>query len=921
MDTPGSRTATKWIKPGQSLYPGDMIHNKGVYDKWPDYESPYWENQHMFAEGITFGDIFAKSGYPFKAFIYGSASSGVYGMQQARSFPEKILQHSTSLSESIDGDVPFITSVRLLEVLERELFASNVLAQNTRDQMTLARIAAGHLHRRNTEKDIYVFTPAQRQGVAKTFTGSHAMSRGTHFEDATWEMHFWGPALLMPETTHGIYHGDHAWSNNAALEKGIGLATQYGAEATVDARGGVGFDVIDILGRPVSVVDQAWEDARHLVYECTRPLIFKGQEYQIRSERAALLLISRFMYDEHYGTQRDFHNSGIDRDRVNDEVALHYMDVNQIERMDQLKSVMIPFLRDHCNWPTLQRMIDFDPDLKAYHKEFIVGAEAKQFPELSVDQYRAIILGYVPRGGYVNNDMRQLASVSADPPILRHAFSLPDAPNTPLGAVENGFDQEFSPKMYNLGLFERLGGQVPGEFVDPDHYNFEQAAAVATLFKMRHTGTPPFEVPHRVLYLDDPAGGYRAAAFRQDHEIGDLSELSTIYDSATQGGDKFSAAVAAETAAEMNARVMELQAHGDFRAWREEHGYGLVDSYAGISSLVAKYKGYREGTDTEAHKASAAKGSIHVSGMVPQAVAHRLTTMEGNGIVIPAGALTDTDCININAGLVSIVGKAPRPYSGGKYKMKFFMDFNPHAEGHLPPSAPVELDLADLIIHVGLQVKAMLEQPVPPKNVYHYVVLAQLLDVYERLKDPARRNSVIDRDCFDGSNSENRIIDFSQVDPEFIKTIQYLDGMPAGTFDESILSKGSHNPALDAFLEDEEYRFFSQPEINDPKDPDFKARQDFYRTMMANPVAKAKLADMIWGHMRAAPNVLDNGQNWIVSGRLSRVADYFDAHYLNDLHPDYKSARDSLMTMSARDRTALFRVGQAHVARPEVLVR
>lgn len=919
MDTPLVASGSKWIATnGRPLYPGDLIHNWGCYNIHPDYRDPFWKLQHMHAEKFTYDRSRAKSMYDRQAMYYAAASSGWMAWRMAERFTAKVLEHSERLSTIIQPngtrisnkkDQRYFTICRMGEAVDAEVMAGDVFAVNYRNQMANTLVAANNLRNPETgERDAYVIGPVHRENHMRNFAKIHALSRGTSFEDVTWEVHLWGPMLLHKDTTHGIYDQDHAWSRNAALEKAIGLAIQYGSPIPLLVRRGETFHVVDRYGRPVSVVDQAWEDARHLVYEITRPHVYNGHEYQARSETAAALMISRFMHDHMYRSGLPVAQGGLDRDRAHESVKAHYASKEEMARFDKLRDLMLPFLAQHCNWPTLQEILNRDPHLQAYWDAHIAPAAASLKP---VETIKHEVLRYLPRGGFQTPELMKFVEVSADPVSARSSFNFPNMPDVPDGLHEDGFARDFDPEMFNDRNFAGLGrNRNPNDTPDPDHLSFEQAACMSVLSAFRHDGIPPLDRPNRVLYLDDAKGGHAAAAFLEKHGIDDVSEMGLKFDGLTNAGSAFAEVVARESAADFRDRIREIGKSGTYDRWRKANRIGMVDCLSDIAASL-NYTGRREATDTEMHEAIAASGSMHLSGEALETVARRLIDLEETGIVIPAGMMTPLQArLTVEAVLV-VLGKTPRTFSGGKYKMQIFMDFDYwKPPQNRSPDNLVKLDLADLIIHLGVQVKGLLEQANPPDARELYVSMARLLDMYERVLDPARRNVVTVRDAFSGEDKKTEVIDLKQVDPEFLGFMSF-DERLTDYLDDGGMVERSNNPEYDAFFSDPAYRAFALPEASKP--------QDFYTDVVNDPLKKAKLAKLIWGWMRAEAIQTAPGKVWPVPGNLNfRGIKSFDKSDLKDLHPDYEIGHRAWHNLNARERAHIFNQKRLLVESPAV---
>jgi hypothetical protein len=917
METPLVATGSKWIATnGKPLYPGDLIHNWGCYNVHPDYTDRFWKLQHMHAEKFTYDRARAKSMYDTQAMYYAAASSGWMAWRMGERFTPKVLQHSRSLSTQIqpDGtrkankaDEMYYTICRMGEAVESEVMASDIFAVNYRNQMSSTLIAANNLKNPATgERDGYVIGPVHRENHMRNFAKIHALSRGTSFEDVTWEVHLWGPMLLHKDTTHGIYDQDHAWSRNAALEKAIGLAIQYGSPIPLLVREGETFHVVDRFGRPVSIVDQAWEDARHLVYEITRPHVFDGKTYGARSETAAALMLSRFMHDEMFRNGAGVAEGGLDKARAHESVKAHYASPAETAKFDKLREIMLPFLAKYCNWPTLHEILKRDPALQKYWDTHVAPAAARIKPEIEIKNE---VLSYLPRGGFETPELMKFVEKRADPVSPQRDFNLPDLPDIPDGLHEDGFAHDFDPKIFNDRNFARLGRNgKPSDDPDPDHLSFEQAACMSVLSAYRHDGIPPLDRPNRALYLDNVKSGYAASAYIEKHAIDDASELNTKFDALAKGGSTFGEVVAKETAADLRDRVREVGKSGTYDAWRKAHKIGLVDCVSDIAASL-NYTGRREATDTELHESIAASGSMHLSGEALETVTRRLIDLEENNIILLPGTMDGLDAKLMVEAVLAATGQTPRTFSGGKYRMQFFMDFDywkpPQYRG-----APVKLDLADLIIHLGIQVKAKLEQANPEDSRDLYVSMARLLDIYERVMDPARRNKVTSRDPHSGKDKKKDVIDLKQIDPAFISFMSYDQRLP-DYLDDGDMTLRSKNPEYDAFFADSEYKAFAAPEAAKPG--------SFYAGMTADPIKKAKLAKLIWGWMRAESIQTAPGKVWPVPGHLNfRGIRSFDKSDLKDLHGDYERGFRAWHNLNARDRATIFNQQRLLVETPSV---
>lgn len=914
METATVKSGSKWIslklleneqvtlKP---LYGGDLIHNNACYYPFPEKFDDFWRLLSMNAEDFTYDDARFKWGYDKQAMIYASASSGWFGRRMAERFSDQVLRHS--VERLTNESTPFFSDQRLADVLDPQVMAK-VYKHNYDNNDRDARVAAQHM------RDVFIYAPVHREEFLRSIGGKHALTRGAFYEDITFEVHFWGPRLIHRDTTHGIYVGDHAWSRNGALEKALGAAIQYGDPQLMDIRMGETFHKTDIYNRPISIFDQACEDARHLVYEVGRPVFDSdGQAFERRSDTAAALLLSRFAYDRAYRNEA----ASLDKSRVNESVKAHYASAHEMERMAHLQRLMLPFLAQHCNTPTLKNIRAHDPFLDAAWEEMVLPSLKNKTSSAEYAQ----ILSYIPRGGFEERSILKYAQTLSDSPqplpVIRLDGKAPqppanDVPDVPNGLPKNPFSCDWDPGIYNDRGFARLGQTSnPQHAPDNDHLTFAQAACEMKINTALSAGIRPYDKPHRVLYLDDPAGGVRAALWKQEKQIDNPSEMSAKFDAFAQGGEKFSESVARETGDDFKDRVRDLALGEKEKSWRAHNKIGLIDTLSDIKASL-DYTGRREAHDTERHEALAAYGAMHVPPLAVETMARRLIGLEENGLILPAGHLTDLQLWCCSEGLSAALGKSPRAYSGGKYKFDFFMDYD-----HWKPSSergdPEPMDLADMVIHLGLMAKADLEKPDPARRQALYVVLARFLDAYERVLDPTSRNQVTLRDEFTGADSIKTIIDLKQVKPEFLRFMNYDSGL----FDFV------HDPNLEDRLGDPEYNaFFKDPEYLAFKQPEKDKQNGFYASYASDPVEKARLAKMIWAYMRAEVQEVGPGQAFVVPGNLTlRGIRNFDHAHLTDLHRDYREAHRAWHNLSAHDRANIFKQQQTHIGDPGLSLR
>ncbi len=897
-------TGSKWISE-TPLYPGDLIHNMGCYWPRPDYDDAFWKMQHMNAEKFTYGRSRAKYGYPKQAMFYYPASSGRKPVELAQRYPEKILEHSLSLTQENDGDGPYMTTQRIVDALDPSVVRPEVFAQNYRNSMIASAIAANNLRDPETGlRDTYVVGPAHREELFRSMKEFHPIMRGTVYEDAIFEAHLWGPSCLL-DFTHGIYDGEHAWSRYGAVEKGVGLAIQYGSLLPIAVREGQNFDVVDLNGKPVSILDQTWEDARGLVDVVGTKVEYQGEEYRFRAETQAALLVSRFMHDEMYRSN----STELQRGQEHETVKAHYADKAEMAKFAELKEMMLPYLAEYCNWPTLHQILDRDPHLKKYWDEHVVPSAPNLKPEAEIEE---AVMSYLPRGGFSGGDLSKKITSRRDPVVLKQDFPLHDIPLTPQGQHVNAFARDLDPTIFNDRNFARLGGTSnPHDEPDPDHITFEQAACMMSLPEFLHDGIPPLDLPRTLIYLDDAGAGVRPAAFHEEHGTDHPGEISALFDPLAEGGSTFAEAVAAENGADLQDRVRDLTLGKDYAAWRTENKIGNIIPLSDFQASMATYEGRREGTDTEVHESLAADGPMKNSADAVETMVRRHIDLEAHGLVLPTGEMPDRNYRYLMESVNAILGKTPRTYSGGKYQHEIFMDHDYwKPPQHRNTDQPLQkMDFLDVYIYVGMKAKAALDEPNPAKRRDLMVTAMRMTDLYERIIDPARRNVHTVRDAFSGKDSSKMDIDLNNiVDKSFVGFALHLPGLP-DVVDADPEVRSQH-PEYDAMFKDPEFQAFANDDLD-------------YAEYMGDPDKRAKLGQMMWFYMRGLAIPTDKpGVNLPVSGMLLakgiHAADRFD---LQDLHPEYMKAHELRKTMQARARTNIFGQGGVNVEGPVVSKR
>lgn len=883
MDTKLSTTGSLYIAE-KPEYPGDLFNNPDLY--WPkrDPKDPLHIKLQKNAEGYAAHASRAHSFYK-SAMLYCSMSGGYYGYAIAEKYPEKILDGSRRFIHG--DDQPFMTIQRLQEVLGSDIMKNEVFERNGLLNQTATEYA------RLRMPEFYIAGPDDREGHLRDLGRNHSMLRGAGYMDSTFEQGIYLKKCLL-EHERGVYFADHAWSRNACMEKAVPVATQYGSQYVLDARDGKSYDIVDIEGRPVSIADQAWEDARHLV-----DVVERG----FRSEPSATLLLSRFMHDQMAIEKSPL----LDHERAHISVRERFENPAEAQRMDRLKEIMLPYLAERCAWPTLMPVIQNDPHLQAFWEEHVIPKRADMMPIARIEK---TILSYVPRGGFDAGELRQKVEERRDPKSRKIAFSATSRTPSAKGVHNSPFDPKFDPIMFNDRNFARLGAtRSPDSNPDNNHLGFEQNAAILIVNAYREARRP-LNGARTLLYLDDANSGLAASAFEKRHNITDGRAIKTVFDPVAQDSQAFRVTEEQSHKAIIEQGTKDLMREDRFEDWRSQYGVGNIVGLSDFRASAASFK------DNDLRLGVAAEGPLEMGDAGIETCARRFTTLVGDGLLLKPGKIKAIEAGIISDALCVATGLVERAHEGGKFAFDFFM-WNDYMKPREEQSAPQKMNIGDLYLHLGRTVKANLESKNPAKMIEHNIALARLSEIYEMIIDPGRKNTVCERDPKTGAESTRKVIDTTLIDPVFILDIIENDpGSP--NIKHSDMHIVGENRPIQSFMNDPVFQEFLKPEHE--KVPDYYTRAN------NDPALNAKLVQMMWFWMRAMPMQVrvdphSEPVQMPVTGHLTTKgmvgADEFN---LRDLHPDYRAGRDYMDNLNARQRKNVFGSGVLYVNAPGVSI-
>jgi len=681
-------------------YPGDLGHNIAFYAYRPDFNRYDDRNIAMQAEALAAVTSLSRDNSKV-AMIVASMSSGIAAYN--------VLEH---YNQTDDLSKRITVAQDLSRKIPKDILVPEIIEENKNKHNRTIELAA------NRFKDYYIDIPSDSEELQRSINTNKAAAVKS-WEDWAFEMHYWLPKILQ-DTDAMIYHGDKSFSRNGSLEQSVALAIQYGLWVPLEARAGRSIDVKDIRGKDISPVDQAWEDAKHIVY-----VVEKG----FQTDTAAALLMTRFMYED----WRMSNNENLVAESMHPSVKNQSYD--DMEKMAELQKIMLPYLAQKCDWPVMHEAFENDPSLKQFWDEKIAPHKTT---ELDCKDLYKTLFSYIPRGGYNYPEVEDIEVVYRDTPSLADKFIKHSSARRQLGSFGNSFDIKLGEKILypNSGFiycFQQLG--ITGDITQtPDAEKMTRTQVAAFLIATAmESDRMPLGNSNKYLYLDNPASGERAAKYIDKHKLDDWREA---YQERT-GGDSFRHNVVSQSEEDYKQRYYELL---NMKDWRNDNEVGNILSLTTIKEMPKQFEGNRDSIGAKREEAIAAEGSLKL-GDVANVVAK---AADFQGIIIPKGALLDdSQYSHILHSVMVATGQVDKSYSGGKYNMRFFYD----EENNKPPR---EIDFGDLLMLTGNSIKHFLSKDDVP-DYRAIVYTAQMFDIYERMIDPARRNT------------DDKAIDWKQV--------------------------------------------------------------------------------------------------------------------------------------------------------------
>lgn len=677
---------------GRQIHPFDFINSPIFYDPKPEPHTEY--ARRLYAQ-VKLGYVAATevSRDLKKLFVPCAMSNGHLAYRLALDYGDTI----RSATEAKTG-TPFLTTQGLRHF---------VAGQELMDRVIHPNRLANHAFIDRLERkfpDFAIVGPVDSEGPLRVQRGNNALSQGATYQDWTFENKYLPRVVDCDAMVLGL---DHAWSRYANVEEFLGDVIQCGLLDRFRVRPGRDFDIMDENGAAIPLADRAWERARHIV-----DVVEKG----FRTDLAVAVLAAQFQIDDWL---RDG-DGPIDRRKLHP--VLKHRSSAELERMDALKAVMLPYLAEKClPWARA----DEDPHLQAYFERAVVPHVGKP-----AENPASALFAYSPLGGFDHPER----SGPRQGRLLADTFM-----TSARAPKRRGTEGDY---------FKR-----PARLFDDGHYAklpiWEQAALPYIAGFMEDHRLPE-SAPRSAFYARSPKGGNRAAAFAAETGRVWLREAQSANDPSS--GEGFFARVIAPNRRDLGQEQRLLAQDATLK----QAGFGTVVSTANFLNI-------REGMAKFRH-AVAAKGADTLSSKAHLALMMEWFDRNAEAVILAPGWENHHEDVQMAVrGVQHAVGLVDRPYEGGRFRMDII---GRGADGSLR-----RLDLHDLIATLGARVESYLDAdkgqdpadaPAPARN--EILALARLLQISDMRADPGRMNGDIARDPSTGLTTRHEVIEWHNVD-------------------------------------------------------------------------------------------------------------------------------------------------------------
>jgi len=604
---------------------------------------------------------------------------------------------------------PFLTTQRLTHNIASEVVEDELILHNRQQQHSFAAMA----ERRHP--DFAVLPPVAFEGPIRVIRENSALSQGAAFQDWTFE-NWWVPRVI--DCSGMMLGGDHAYSRYANMEEMTADLIQCGFLDKFRDHVGAGdtFDITDSEGRQVTLADRAWETAKHIV---------DVVDDDFRTDLAVAALVVRFQIDDWLRENSKIINT----DKLHP--VLKKRSKEELAQMDRLKEIMLPYIAEKCaHWMPFEK----DKNLKQYFKKSIVPARDK-FSAESHAINKKELFSYMPRGGFVHPHKLKTPSKES---TIEQDFNFTVRPPKRRGTDGRYFNSPA--KIFDDNLFAKR--------------TTWEKATLCFVMGAKEAHYLPENAPRTTFYVCEPKGGMAAQEYAQKHSVDWLRE--------SQGAESLTGANS------FYERVMSKNKKRDSVTQET-----LADETAlkdrGVRNIVSSLDfGESDEAVSENRIAIAAKGGDRLS---PDArLALQMEWMDRNAevVVLRKGWQYHPQEVQLMMrAVLHATGQVDRPYEGGKYRMEIFEH---DADAKNPAERLKKQDLHSLAQTLASVVEPWLDSPSQVPARAHYVTMARLLEVGDKLMDPGARNYDLPRDSETAAvqKKDNETIGWQHVDRDFI---------------------------------------------------------------------------------------------------------------------------------------------------------
>lgn len=575
-----------------------------------------------------------------------------------------------------------------------------------------SHMSGDRLERRFPDKGIMVV--ADFEAPIRETQSNHALGGGAHWQDPIFET-YWGLSVYRSHGT--ILKGEHSFSRNGNAEEIAADFIQLGFMDAFrkDLPPGKKYPIVDEDGKAVTLSDRAWETAKHIV---------DVTEHGFKADFSVKALIARFQIHDWL---KDPAHSPLDMSKVHS--VLKGRPQAEIDRMDRLKEMMLPYLAQKC-LSSLPR--GGDRDCERYLEQNVLPLQ-KQELSIDIDALREEIFSYRPRGG-------------------AHAFLHQQYDFAVEGAGGNGALSDFSAASRKIkrrgtdGLHFADKAQI---FDDKqrlfDSLSAREKAAVAFIAGAMESTRAPENAPVTWFHANHPKGGDALKSFMDKHSIGYVREA--------QGHKDFAKDVVAANVGrseKADEKILSCPV-------AQSRGVGVMLSTRDVLDIAAVAEKHPEFV--------AAEGKAKLSPDAVLALEMEWADRNAQGIVLQKGWQYHQNDVQMALRAVQhALGLGPREaMEGGKHRMEIFVR-DPAAK---PGQELQKQSLYDLIKTLGASAEECLDShpPVPCRELY--VATARLLELVDKLADPGEMNYTREKNPQTGKVDTQEIVDWGKVDADF----------------------------------------------------------------------------------------------------------------------------------------------------------